>query len=634
MCGIVGYVGPEPPVTAERLAAMRDTLAHRGPDDRGLWRDRAPGCAVGLAHRRLAIVDLAPTAAQPMARHGVHVVFNGEIYGHRALRATLGLTDTPSESDTEVIPALYRARGPAAVEALDGMFAFALWDPGERRLLLARDRLGIKPLFYAERPDGALLFASEIKALLASGAVDTAIDPQALHDYLGLTYVPGPRTLLRGVRQLPPGHTLTWRDGRTTLRRYWRPTLHSATSPAGARPAPTVRAAAAAVRAELVRAVGDRLMGDVPVGVFLSGGIDSAAILWALREAGARRPAFTVRFEDADFDESPRAAATARALGAEHHVETVRPDPAMVVDALAPAMDQPLADSSAIPLWYLCRAARRQVTVALGGDGGDEVFAGYRTHFAWALARVWRRMPRAVRAAATGLVGRLPVRHGKVGFDLKARAFVDAASRPAIEAHYRFKQFLGEDLRRALIRDPAPLAPTLRLFEAAARAPGAGGGLDAVLACDLALYLPDDILVKADRMSMLHGLELRTPLLDHRLVERVCGWPAGHKLRWPITKYVLRHALWGRVPRAVLVGRKAGFNVPMARWLNGPLAPLLDELLAPRRVAATGWLDPAPVQRLIAEHRGRHVDRSRPLWALLCLMLFERQLATFPRGRA
>lgn len=622
MCGLVGYVGPTPPVDRARLAHMRDTLAHRGPDDADLWTTTDDGCAVGLAHRRLAIVDLSVAGRQPMARDGLRVVFNGEIYSHRALRQRLEADGArfTTETDTEVLPALYRRHGLDMVDQLDGMFAFALWDAGQRRLLLARDRLGIKPLFYAHRADGTLLFASEIKALLASHAIDDTIDPQALHDYLGLNYVPGPRTMLRGIRQLPPGHALLWQDGAVRIWRWWQPDFTETPRP------PRFSEAADRTRTLLIDAVQRRLMADVPVGMFLSGGIDSTAVLWALRALGVERPkAFTIRFAEASYDESPVAARVATALGAEHHVETVTPDLDTVLGPLTAAMDQPYADSSAIPLWYLCRLARRHVTVALGGDGGDEVFAGYRTHLAWRLAGWWRRLPSVVRDAwVPALVQRLPVSHAKVSFDLKARAFVDAASRPALEAHYRFKQFLTEDARRALTTAEEPVSPTVRLFERAAAAPTAGEGLHRVLAADLAVYLPDDILVKVDRISMLHGLEARVPFLDHTLVERVARWPAAYKLRGLVTKAALRRALAGRVPGEVLTRRKAGFNVPMARWLDGPLRPLVETLLAPSAVAQTGVWRPEAVQRLITEHRGRHRDHSRPLWAMLCFMLFER----------
>lgn len=617
MCGLVGYVGPTAPVSVERLVVMRETLRHRGPDDAGLWTGVEGGASVGLAHRRLAIVDLDPRGRQPMAHGGARVVFNGEIYNHRVLRRALEAEGAVfgTATDTEVIPALYARRGEGLLDELEGMFAFALWDG--RRLLLARDRLGVKPLFVAERGE-SLMFASEPKALRASGVIDDGIegvDRQALHDYLGLCYVPGPRTLWRGITQLPPGHAMVWEAGRVRRWRWWRPVF------AVPRPAASLRVAAAETRRLLCAAVEDRLMADVPLGVFLSGGIDSTAVLWAMREAGARRPAFTIRFAEAGFDESAVAARVAKALGAEHHVETVRPDPVAVVEALAPAMDQPFADSSAIAVWHLCRLARRAVTVALGGDGGDEVFAGYRTHVAWWLARHWRRLPARVRAGVTAAVGRLPVSHGKVSLDLQARAFTAAAARPAVAAHALFKSFLSEEARRALMGSGDEIEPTVRVFEAVAR----GESLHDILACDLGVYLPDDILVKLDRMSMAHGVEARVPLLDRRLVEAAGRWPAGHKLRGPLTKVALRAALIGRVPAEVLGRRKAGFNVPMARWLSGPLRPLLEELAASPVVGAL--LDRGAVGRLIAEHRARHRDHSRPLWAMVCLMLSLRRVS-------
>lgn len=612
MCGLTGYAGPAPLVSVERLAVMRDVLAHRGPDDAGLWVGAGGGLSVGLAHRRLAVVDLDPRGRQPLWHGEIGVVFNGEIYNHRALRAELEAEGVVfgTETDTEVIPAAYRRWGLGFVERLQGMWALALWD-GER-LVLARDRVGIKPLFVAE-VGGGVVFGSEIKAVMASGRVAggvDGVDVQALHDYLGLGYVPGPRTMLRGVRQVEPGSVWVCTARGVERRRWWRPRF------VGRAAKRSLAATAAEVRARLVEAVEARLMADVPLGVFLSGGLDSTAVLWAMRELGAEREAFTIRFDEAGFDESAVAGRVARALGARHRVETVRADPAAVVEALAPAMDQPFADSSAIAVWYLCRLARRSVTVALGGDGGDEVFAGYRTHFAWWLAKRWRGLPAGARAGVARAVERLPVGHGKVSFDLKARAFVAAASRPAVAAHAAFKTWLSEDMRRALVRSDEAVEATGRVFEAAA----VGVGLDAVLAADLGVYLPDDILVKLDRMSMLHGLEARVPLLDHRLVEAAGRWPAGHKLRWPVSKVALRAALVGRVPAEVLGRRKAGFNVPMARWLVGPLAPLVEAMASSAAVEAL--VDRRVVRRLIAEHEARHRDHSRALWALVCLMLF------------
>jgi asparagine synthase (glutamine-hydrolysing) len=295
-------------------------------------------------------------------------------------------------------------------------------------------------------------------------------------------------------------------------------------------------------------------------------------------------------------------------------------------------MDEPYADSSAIPLWYLCRLARQHVTVALGGDGGDEVFAGYRTHYAWRLASLWRRLPSVLtQRIAPALVRRLPVRHDKVSFDLKARAFVSSAAMPAIEAHYGFKEFMSEDARRELAAHDSELDPTVRLFSKAVEHLENGDGLDAILTADFAVYLPDDILLKVDRMSMLHSLEARVPFLDHELVQTCAGLPAHYKLRGLTTKAILKESLKGSVPQTLLTRPKAGFNVPMATWLNGPLEDLLQELLSPKRVEQLGLWRPEKVATLISEHRAMRRDHSRTLWALMCFMLFNDR---FRGGRA
>lgn len=624
MCGLVGYVGPIPPVTAERLATMRDTLAHRGPDDADQYISSSEGACVGLAHRRLSIIDTRTVGRQPMERDGLRIVFNGEIYGFRALRASLEAEGHrfATRTDTEVILAAYQARGLDCLELLDGMFAFALWDPSKRRLLLARDRLGIKPLVVAEVGQ-SLFFASEIKALLASGVVDDGIDRQAHHDFLGLTYVPGPRTMLRGIRKLPPAHALVWEDGRTRQWRYWGQVLHSA-RPTPPRPLPLAEAAIQ-VRSALKEAVQSQLVADVPLGLFLSGGLDSTAVLAAMAEAGPVK-AFTIRFEEAGFDESPAAARAAQHYGAEHHIETVRPDPGAFIDALTEVQDEPFADSSAIPVWYVSRLARRHVTVALGGDGGDELFAGYRTHLAWRLRTVYQRLPGPLRRQLIpALVSRLPVSHGKVSFDLKARQFVAAANNEDAAAHYGYKEFLSESARLELMQGPAELEPTMRLFQAAFTEHAFRHGLDAVLHSDFALYLPDDILAKVDRMTMQVSLEARVPLLDHRLVELAASLPADYKLRGLTTKAVLREALRGWIPTPLLARRKAGFNVPISAWLAGPMNALLRDMLSPSRVKALGLWRPESIQRLIDEHERRQRDHGRALWSLLCFMLFNQR---------
>lgn len=625
MCGLVGYVGPRPPVTRERLVAMRDRLTHRGPDDAGLYAHADDRVAVGLAHRRLSIIDTRTVGRQPMASADgrLWVTFNGEIYNFAELRADLEARGHRfrTRTDTEVLLYLYRERGADMLPSLIGMFAFAIWDADRRRLLLARDRLGIKPLFLSEPGDGTLLFASEIKALLASGVVDDAVDLQAHHDYLALNYVPGPRTMLAGVRKLQPAHAVLWEDGRARTFRYWDQVFHSVAP----RRAPGLRAAARAVREGLDRAVRRRLVADVPLGMFLSGGIDSSAVL-ASMAAQSTGPveAFTIRFEEASYDESDYARLAARRFGARHHVETVRPDADTFLEPLVEAFDEPYADSSAIPLWYLCRLARRHVTVALGGDGGDELFAGYRTHVAYRLAHFYRQLPAAVRERLVpAMVDRLPVSHAKVSFDLKARQFVAAASAAVPDAHYGFKEFLSEPLRAELRARPAPeVEPTVRLFRSAFAAHAFRDGLDGVLYSDFQIYLPDDILVKVDRMSMIHGLEARVPFLDHELVELAASLPARYKLPGLRTKHVLKQALWGRVPLRILERGKAGFNVPMAQWLLGPLRPLVRDMLSPARVQSIGLWRPEGVARLLDEHESRRRDWSRTLWALLVFVLW------------
>lgn len=633
MCGFVGYVGEREIVSQQRLVHMRDTLSHRGPDDSGLYRSKR-NAAIGLAHRRLSILDTRRVGRQPM--HGPSgqtcIAYNGEFYSFESHRARLAGTGVHFQTltDTEVILALYEEKGLSFLDDLDGMFAFALWDEREERLILVRDRLGIKPLFYAPGSDGSLVFGSEVKALLASGCIDSGIDVQAHFDYLALNYVPGPRTMLKGIQSLEPGHALIWSRVGLEKKQYWRQTFE-AEIPRSA--PPSFGAAQDQVLSQLHSSVQKRMIADVPLGMFLSGGIDSSAILMAMSEASTRPiKAFTIRFEQATYDESVHARCAAQAFGAEHHIETVDPDPEVFLPALIESMDQPYADSSAIPLWYLCRLARQHVTVALGGDGGDELFAGYRTHLAWKLGKIWRRLPAWLRETVIPkLIQRLPVSHSKVSFDLKAKAFVSAASRPAIAAHYGFKEFMSSEARLALLNGPDHLEPTVRLFESAVAHMDDPATLDAILASDFGVYLPDDILVKVDRMSMAHSLEARVPFLDHHFVEMAAGLPANYKLRGRETKAILKRSLSGRIPAHLLSRKKAGFNVPMASWLLGPLRPMMLDILSHSSIERIGLWDPRQVDRLIKEHTEHQRDHSRTLWALICFMLFNQR---FRKGAA
>jgi len=557
------------------------------------------------------------------------LIYNGEIYNSPELRTYLerGGARFESQTDTEVLLHLYRQEGLGCLSSLNGMFAFALWDPEERRLLLARDRAGIKPLFYAELPGGGLLFGSEIKALLAARCVDDAIDLQAHHDYLALNYSPGPRTLLRGIKKLQAGHALLWTPEGLRIWRYWEPPLMEP------KITPRWEEAAEQVLYELRSAVRRRMLSDVPLGMFLSGGIDSSAVLMAMSEISTQPiKAFTIRFEEASYDESNYAHQIAQRFGAEHYIETVHPDADTFLGPLTEAFDEPYADSSAIPLWYLCRHARQHVTVALGGDGGDEVFAGYRSHYAWRLAGLYRCLPKLLRERLIpALVAQLPVSHSKVSFDLKARAFVRSAALPPAEAHYSFKEFLSEAARAQLRRSPWRPAPSVRLFQEAFNRVGNGQSLDAVLYSDFKIYLPDDILTKVDRVSMSHSLEARVPFLDHQLVDRVARLPGSYKLRVLRTKAILKRALRSRLPHALIHRSKAGFNVPMARWLSEDLYALSRDMLSPSRIKRLGLWEPGPIQSMLEDHKTRRRDNSRSLWALLSFMLFNER---FREGRA
>ncbi len=625
MCGIAGELRLEPgaPASAERVRAMCDVMVHRGPDDFGAFT----GEEVALGMRRLSIVDLAG-GHQPLANEDdtVQVVCNGEIYNAPALQRALAARGhrLRSRSDVEVIAHLYEEEGPRAVERLEGMFAFALWDRRAHRLVLGRDRIGIKPLFLVQT-GGRLLFGSEAKCLLAGG-LDAQLDLQALHDYLTLGYVPGPTSIFAGVRQLAPGHVLIaepWRAG-TLVREepYWRLAGHV--------PSASPRRSEADWQADLLAtlkaAVASHLMSDVPLGVFLSGGLDSGTIVALLAELGVRPiRTFTIGFAEKTFDETAVARAVAARYGTEHHELIVRPDAAALLPTLVRHFDEPFADSSAIPVYYLSELARRHVTVVLSGEGGDEMLGGYETYRAHRIARLYARLPAVLGARVIpALVRCLPVSHARVSFDYKAKRFVTGAYLPPAAGHLWWKTVLAEDAKAALYGEGtggAARAPTVRLFEEAFAAAD-GDDLDRLQFVDGTVYLPGDILVKVDRMSMAHSLEARVPFLDRAVVEFARRLPSKLRLRGLTTKYLLRRAMAGRLPEAVTAGRKRGFNVPMPAWLAGELRDFACDLLAPSRLRRQGLFDPRAVARLLAEHGARRADHSRAIWALLVLSVW------------
>ncbi len=631
MCGIAGFVnGGGVAADREVLARMTATLAHRGPDGDGLLADGP----AALGHRRLSIIDLSG-GAQPMPNEDatVWVTYNGELYnedGADGLRADLVARGHVyrTSSDTETLVHLYEQDGAyddregGFARALNGMFALAIWDRPRGRLVLARDRMGQKPLYYAETPGGGLVFGSEPKALLAHPDVPRRLDPRGLARYLFYEYVPAPHSIWEGVKKLPPAHVLVWEDGRATLHRYW--------SPRWDHPAARVlpfEEAAERFWERFVGAVADHRRADVPLGVFLSGGLDSSSVAAAVCELqpakGVRT--FSIGFDDPSFDESGHARAVAAFLGTDHRERTFSAETVMeLLPGVAAWLDEPFGDASVLPTHLLSRFAREEVTVVLGGDGADELLAGYPTFAAERAAGVFRALPGAARGLAGAAVGRLPVDHGNLSLDFKLKQFLRGASEPPALAHQRWLgSFSGPEIGRLLAGGPPGGfdVEAEHLARAAALAPGSDR-LTRSLALYQDTYLPDDILTKVDRASMACGLEVRAPFLDARLVDLVEPLPSGYKYGGGVTKRLLKRAASGRLPASIPGRPKKGFGIPVARWLRGPLGPLLDRLLGPDRLARQGVFRPEEVARRVAEHRAGVRDHRKPLWTLLMFQLW------------
>jgi asparagine synthase (glutamine-hydrolysing) len=624
VCGIAGKLELDGrPVSRALLTRMAGVLTHRGPDDEGYLFDGP----VGLASRRLAIIDL-DTGRMPVGNEdgSVHVVLNGEIYNHAELRTRLQARGHVfrTRTDTETIVHLWEDHGADLVEHLRGMFAFALWDARRRELLLARDRLGEKPLFYAYVPGRTLVFASELKALLLDPDVTTALDVEALDQYLSLLYVPAPGAIFRGARKLPAGHLLRCTPERVEIREYWDVPL----PPAGHEPP----ADTAGIRARLDEAVRLQLRSDVPLGAFLSGGIDSSAVV-ASMAAQLDRPVVTcsVGFEQARYNEQQFARQVARAVGSDHREAGVPAPAPELLERIAWHFDEPFADSSAVPTFAVSAEARSRVTVALSGDGGDELFGGYRRHALehWEHG-VRRRAGRALARVAGTLATTLP--RGLRGRNTLARLRAPDDRACAVKFQHDSgvdalkARIYGPGLRRALA-NADPLAPFRRAYRRAACA----DPVNRILYVDLKTYLADDILVKVDRMSMAHGLEVRAPFLDHRLVEHVAVLPGRVKVPGGATKPLLRALLAERVPRAAWDRPKHGFEAPIGEWLRRELRPLMEDVVLAREGVVASIFDREGVRGLWREHAEARADHRHALWMLLMLELWWRQHV---RGRA
>jgi asparagine synthase (glutamine-hydrolysing) len=594
---------------------MNRQLAHRGPDSDGIFHEGG----AALAASRLSIIDL-DGGDQPIANEdsSVVVVQNGEIYNYRELREELERRGHrfATASDTEVLVHLYEEHGEGFAELLRGMFAVAIWDSRQRRLLLARDRFGIKPLYYRVA-GGMLSFASELKAMLEQPGFSRRIDPRAVGAYLAFNSIPAPLTIFEEARKLPPGTLLSWRDGELRESRYARPQP----PPAGRARRGPAEQLAAELRETLRDSVRAHLVADVPVGVLLSGGVDSAGITaLAAGEQGGGVKTFSVGFEESSFDELDRARLVAQRYRTDHHEIVLRPDAVDLLPRLAEAFDEPFGDSSALPTYLVSELAAGEVKVALSGEGGDELFGGYYTYVADLLA------PRLGRLAplAAPLVEALPSSDSKVSFDYKAKRFVRAARLAPLERHHAWKEIFSPEARASLLGGEQGWDPVDLYRDRYAETEGAEQ-LARLQDVDLGIYLVDDLLVKTDRSSMAHSLELRVPFLDQRVAELALGLATPLKVRGLAKKRLLRRALGPLLPRQVLRGPKQGFSIPVAAWLRGPLEPFAREVLSPATLARQGCLDPATVTSLIERHCAGREDLSRQLWGLMAFTLwFER----------
>jgi asparagine synthase (glutamine-hydrolysing) len=626
MCGITGIFDTRSarPIPHGVLDRMNTTQAHRGPDEGSLHLE--PG--VGLGHRRLAIIDVA-TGQQPLFNEdgSVVVVFNGEIYNYQDLIPELQALGHVfhTKSDTEVIVHAWEAWGEACVKRFRGMFAFALWDRNRQSFFMARDRLGVKPMYYALLDDGLLLFGSELKSLLAHGGLRRDIDPLAVEEYFALGYVPEPRTIFRQAKKLPPAHTLVVRRGQPVAepREYWDVnfTLDS-------------RIGAEEAGEELLRRLDEsvrlRMISEVPLGAFLSGGVDSSAVVASMaRQSSQPVNTCSIAFDDPAFNEAEFARMVADRYHTNHHVETVGSDDFDLVDTLARLYDEPFADSSAIPTYRVSQLARQRVTVALSGDGGDETFAGYRRYQLHMLEERMRgALPPGIRRPLFGLLGRVYPKADWAPRVLRAKTTFEGIARTSVEAYFHSMSFVREPMRQQLYsaRLKAELGGynAIEVFNRHARRAPTDDALAQVQYIDLHTYLVGDINTKVDRASMAHSLEVREPLMDHELVEWAATLPSAMKLRGHVGKHVFKKALEPRLPDDVLYRPKMGFSVPLARWFRGPLRQRVRTALLEGRMMDSGWFNPAAVRRLVDEHESGVRDHGTPLWSLLMFEAFLR----------
>jgi len=625
MCGIYGYTSHREQVEEHILARMGEALEHRGPDDEGQRILRLGDLSIGLGHKRLSIIDLSSAARQPMTNEdgSIWLVCNGEIYNFKELRRELEQKGHrfKSNSDSEVIIHLYEEKGTRCLEQLRGMFAFALWDGRSHSLLMARDRIGKKPLHYACYQDG-IIFASEIKALLRHPMVSKEIDLYSLNKYLTYEYVPAPNTIFKSIKKVEPGHYLLVQKGEIQSCQYWDVPLVDY---------PFVYKSEEEyieeLRAILQRAVKARLVADVPVGVFLSGGIDSGLVAALATGLDEQIECFSIGFEDPSFDESPYARQIAHSLKVRHQVKIFSMKEMLEnLYALPDIMDEPLADASILPTYLLSKFTSQKVKVALSGDGGDELFAGYQTYQAHKLVTYYDFLPPFLRNSLKALASYLPVSHNNVSTDFKIKQFLKGTE---VSSEIRFfiwmgafvdrekKDLLSNDIKAALrehntYEDIFGYINQSRLTK----------DLERILYLSMKLYLQDDILVKVDRASMANSLEVRCPLLDQELVEFACKLPMIYKLHGLKTKYLLKEAADGLLPEGIANRPKKGFGIPLSRWLTGELKDFMLDYLSEQRIKRQGFFHYPYIKSLIDDHFKKRSDNRKLLWTLMVFQIW------------
>jgi len=614
MCGIAGFTRASGAGDREVAGRMIDAIRHRGPDQQGIYE----GSEITLCAVRLKIIDLGG-GDQPIVSDdgGTVIVFNGEIYNHREIRRDLERLGHRfrSQCDTETVLRAFMEWDTSCFERMRGMFGVALWSEARRRLVLARDRMGIKPLYYYRGGDD-LYFGSELKAILEHAHIPRRLDERALDRFLSVNYVPGDRTLIEGIRKVPPGHILEWSRGTCRMERWWELPREEARRY-------SLGAAKEELEGLLRESVREHLVSDVPLGVWASGGVDSSTILhYAAEQNGSRLKTFSISFRGRSFDESPYFREVAQVYGTDHHEFDLNPETELesAIQDFAYYSDEPSADAGALPVWFLSRMTRQHVTVALSGEGADELFGGYETYQADRLARPLRLTPRWLRRWVHGALERyVPVSDEKIGLEYKLKRGIEGSLLDPDEAHFFWNGTFSSEQLKAIRRGGGDNG----LAELARRVTtGNGGVAERYMRVDQNYYLPDDILYKTDRMSMAHSLEVRPPMLDHRIVEFAGRLPARLKIRGWRQKYVLKELMRGKIPERVLSRKKAGFDIPTHDWFRRPLRRLLMDTLTPEAVKASGIFHERSIETLIRDHMERRINVGYHLWGLLTLFLW------------